>query len=257
LSVIFPKWTNRIVPILVLTVPAVIITVISCINTYATDDNLVRGYQPEQPIDFMHTVHAGKAEGQLAIDCRYCHVNVEKSPVATVPPSQVCMNCHRQVKNSITAEIDEETGQPKPSEKLKPLFDRQNKTIEVDGVEQPNPLYNTPIPWVRVHQLPDFVYFDHSVHANANVGCTSCHGRIDEMTTVHQDKALSMRWCLECHDNPEMHIRPEGVAITQMDWNTKANPKSMELQEKHSHHVEGLIKDNKLNPPRYCSACHR
>ncbi len=134
------------------------------------------GYAPEQPVPYSHALHAG----QLGIDCRYCHNTVETAAHAAVPPTQTCMNCHAAIR--------------KESEKLIPV-----RASYATGM---------PIPWVRVHDLPDYVYFNHSAHVRRGVGCVSCHGRVDTMEVVYQAEPLSMGWCLDCHRNPERHLRP-------------------------------------------------
>lgn len=112
---------------------------------------------------------------------------------------------------------------------------------------------NPAIAWTKVHLLPDYAYFNHAVHINAQIGCTSCHGRVDEMEIVRQVETLSMGWCLTCHRDPTPHIRPAGVSVTKMDWvadevSIAAAKKKLEWQ--------GDAKPE-LNPPTYCSACHR
>ena len=113
---------------------------------------------------------------------------------------------------------------------------------------------NKSIEWVKVHMLPDFAYFDHSVHLNANVGCVSCHGRVDQMDKVEQIEPLSMSWCLDCHRNPNDHIRPDGISVTDMSWK-----KPLDLDELgvHNNLIDTLIITNSIVPPMDCSACHR
>ena len=173
------------------------------------------GYRPEQPVDYSHKLHAG----ELGIDCRYCHTSVETSQEAMIPPTQTCMNCH--------SVVDAE------SEKLELVRDSWNQ--------------NKPIEWVRVHMLPDYAYFDHSIHLTAGVGCASCHGRVDQMEKVMQVEPLSMSWCLDCHRNPENHIRPADQ-ITNMDW---------EPSDNHHDIASKYIKERNISPPEDCTACHR
>src|SRR3989475_10981795 len=141
-------------------------------STYAT-----RAKVPvEQPVPFSHEHHVGG----LGIDCRYCHTTVENSSFANIPPTKTCMNCHSQIWNS--------------SPTLEPVR-ASFRTGES-------------IPWTRVNDLPDFVYFNHSIHVNKGVGCESCHGRVDRMPLTWQEASLQMEWCLECHRNPERFVRP-------------------------------------------------
>jgi hypothetical protein len=172
------------------------------------------GYSPKQPVPYSHRLHAG----QLGLDCRYCHVNVERAPLAMVPPTETCMNCHQLVKTD--------------SAELEPI--RQSWAT------------GKPMEWVRIHKLPDYVYFDHSVHVTAGVGCIECHGRIDQMEQVHMEKPLSMGWCIDCHRDVKQkqgdseHIRPV-AQMTNMEW-------------KHEGHVDT---PRTLNPPENCWGCHR
>jgi len=172
------------------------------------------GYQPIQPIEFSHKQHAG----DLGIDCRYCHSAVDKSTTAGVPSSQTCMKCHATVKND--------------SLLLKPLLRAHQD--------------NVPIPWVRVHKVPDFAYFDHSAHVLAGVGCISCHGAVQRMERINLQKPLSMSWCLECHKDPTPHLRPVAEA-TNMDWTSSPQWEN-----------EALLKSKAVHPPYVsCSGCHR
>ena len=173
------------------------------------------GYRPLQPVAYSHKLHAD----DLGIDCRYCHNYVEMSPHANVPPTQTCMNCHKL----IGAE----------SEKL--LHVRESWSTQ------------QPLKWVRVHKVPDYCYFDHSAHINQGVGCASCHGRVDQMEVVYQAETLSMGWCLDCHRNPQMHLRPL-EQVTNMAW--EPGPDQFEIGQQ-------LIEQRNITPPTDCSGCHR
>ena len=246
---IFPKGIDDLKPVIFLTGLVSVVGIVLIVNFYFTDAHLSVGYKPDQPIPFSHKLHAG----EMGIDCRYCHVNVEKSPHATVPAASVCMNCHKYVKTD--------------SPSLKLLRDRFSKFTEVDkavnlkvddnGAEvnkvpilSENEDYLKPIPWVRIHNVPDYAYFDHSAHINANVGCVECHGRIDNMTVVKQEKPLTMSWCLDCHRNYEDFVRPEDVKITDMAWKWEDHVKAAQFKK-------DLVESKKLNPPEDCSSCHR
>lgn len=242
MSTIFPKRINCILPVIFLTGAVAPLFIIAIIYTYFSPKHTDVGYQPDQPIPYSHKLHAG----DLGIDCRYCHVNVDKSPVASIPPAQICMNCHSQIKTK--------------SKKLAPLFNVMNKSIEKNGKNIKNPELNKPIKWVRIHNIPDYAYFDHSIHVNGGVSCVECHGRVDKMEIVRQVKPLSMGWCLDCHRKPESHIRPKDK-ITDLNWKPKGAEKflfgSKELEVAKSKLGKKLLKEYNLNPPQDCSACHR
>jgi Cytochrome c7 and related cytochrome c len=142
----------------------------------------------EQPVQFSHKHHVGDD----GIDCRYCHTSVEKAAFAGVPATEICMTCHSQIWTD--------------SPLLQPV--RQSWSN------------GRPIEWERVHDLPDFVYFNHSIHIKKGVSCVSCHGRVDEMPITWKEKTLSMRWCLDCHRNPEKNIRPR-QQIYNLAWTPK------------------------------------
>ena len=174
------------------------------------------GYSPVQPVAYSHKLHAR----DLGLDCRYCHSNVERSPVAMVPSTQTCMNCHQLVKMD--------------SPKLAAIRESFEK--------------GTRMSWVRVHKLPDYVFFDHSAHVTVGVGCADCHGRIDEMEQVSQQKPLSMGWCLDCHrdvrekQGASQFLRPVSE-MTNMAWShDPSRPTTLARP---------------LNPPENCTACHR
>jgi hypothetical protein len=138
-----------------------------------------------QPVPFSHQHHVN----DLGIDCRYCHTSVEESHFAGIPPTKTCMNCHSQIWLG--------------SSMLEPVRESYRN--------------NTAIPWQRVHNLADFAYFNHSIHVAKGVGCATCHGRIDHMPLTYQENTLLMEWCLECHRNPENHVRPR-EQVFNMAW---------------------------------------
>ncbi|MBT5855592.1 cytochrome c3 family protein [bacterium] len=212
---IFPKWSNKLPAFILAGLLGAGSVVVVIFWYWFSPANLNVGYQPKQPIPYSHRLHAG----ELGIDCRYCHTGVEKSPTAGIPPTETCMNCHKLIKKNSPHII-----------KLRESFSK-----------------NVPIEWVRVHQLPDYAYFDHSRHINSGVSCVSCHGRIDQMETVRQVKPLSMGWCLDCHRDPVPHLRPKSE-VTNMDWVTPSNQEEEGLKLKALYHV---------NPREDCTTCHR
>ncbi|HHL71058.1 MAG TPA: ammonia-forming cytochrome c nitrite reductase subunit c552 [Bacteroidetes bacterium] len=212
---IFPEWTNKLPFILLFGGLLALSGVVGFFWYYGSPKYTDVGYRPVQPVEFSHKLHAG----DLGMDCRYCHNYVEVSHEANVPPTQTCMNCHTLIKPD--------------SEKLKPVFESWTT--------------GKPIEWIRVHKLPDYAYFDHSVHLRAGVGCASCHGNIAEEEVVMQKEPLSMGWCLECHRNPDDYLRPVSE-ITNMEWIAPAN--QAEFAQK-------VKKEKNLAPPEDCSACHR
>jgi menaquinone reductase, multiheme cytochrome c subunit len=222
---LFPRWINKFLPIFGLLLLAGA-GYAGTLFLGATDDvTLNPGFQPEQPVPFSHQIHAGR----LKMDCRYCHTGVEKGAQATIPATATCINCHSPMDS---------TGVPKlsavhpASENLKAV----HQSWET----------GKSIPWVRIHRLPDFVFFNHSAHVNRGVSCVVCHGRIDTMDRVFQVKELSMAWCVECHSHPEANLRPVEF-VTKLDWKTD-NPE--ELGKK-------LRDDNDINPKINCAVCHR
>lgn len=170
---------------------------------------------PEQPVPFSHAHHSG-GDG---IDCRYCHQSAEYSAVAGVPPTETCVNCHKQIwlnsPNLEPVRQSAETGQP--------------------------------IEWVRVHDLPDFVYFNHSIHIKKGVGCSTCHGEVNRMQLTWQVAPLNMEWCVECHSNPEKYLRPRDQ-IYNMQWVPPAD------QEERGRE---LVRQYDVQKKVYCSTCHR
>ena len=180
-------------------------------SPYVTRANTVR----EQPVQFSHQHHAGG----LGIDCRSCHTTVEKSEFAGIPPTKTCMNCHSQIW--LTS----------------PYLEIVRSSFRDDK----------PLQWERVYDLPDFVYFNHSVHVKKGVGCATCHGRVDRMPLLYQQPTLQMEWCLDCHRHPEKFVRPR-EAVTQMDYRPPAN--QIELGRK-------LVQEYQIQSLTSCSTCHR
>lgn len=212
----FPRWVNYLLPLLILGAVGGAIYVPTLFATGASPKTLAVGYSPDQPIPYSHAVHVGK----LGLDCRYCHTTVENAAFAAIPPTQTCMNCHSSVKTD--------------SPKLAPLFESWKS--------------GEPVPWVKVHDLPDYVYFNHSAHVTHGVGCAECHGRVDRMDEVKLEKPLSMGWCLECHRAPEKFIRPADQ-VTNMDYKTGDEAAGKELEKKYGVHSAAYMTS--------CSTCHR
>ena len=212
---LFPKWTNRLPLIGAIVTVGAVAAVVGFFWYYGSPWYTDVGYRPVQPAPYSHKLHAG----DLGIDCRYCHTAVEKANFAGVPPTQTCMNCHKLILPN--------------SEKLL-------KVRESWATGQP-------IEWVRIHHLPDYAYFDHSIHLHAGVGCESCHGNIANMDVVAQQKPLSMGWCLDCHRNPDPQLRrPEDV--TKMNWKPGKD---------HAEFVTRNRADKNINPSQDCAICHR
>lgn len=212
---LFPKWVNSLKTHLVaLIVVGSGYTVLLAWYGLSPKTTAV-GYQPVQPVPYSHATHAG----MLGMDCRYCHTTVEETPFASLPPTQTCMNCHVLIR-------------PK-SDKLLPV-----REAYASGL---------PIRWMQVHNLAQYVYFDHSMHLRAGVGCVSCHGRVDRFEVVRQVEPLSMGWCLDCHRHPEPFLRPREF-VTRLDWVPPEDPEVLGAR---------LRVEYQVNPSTDCSACHR
>ncbi len=212
---IFPQWANRVPAWLAAGGAGLAILAVLAVSTFFSPEFTDVGYRPRQPIPFSHKLHAG----ELRIDCRYCHVTVEVSAVATVPPTQICMNCHQLVGRD--------------SEQLARVRDSAAS--------------GEPIRWIRVHKVPDYAYFDHGVHVRAGVGCSSCHGDVAGMEEITQAEPLSMGWCLDCHRAPEPHLRP-AEHIVDPAWSPGPDHPELAAQ---------LREARAIAPSLACSACHR
>ena len=182
-------------------------------SPYVTDALVVR----DQPVPFSHKHHV---EG-LGIDCRYCHTLAETSSSAGMPSTKTCMTCHSMIW--------------KDAEMLAPVREsyRTNRSIE----------------WTRVHDLPDYAYFDHSIHVKQGIGCTTCHGQVDQMPLMWKEKSLQMEWCLDCHRAPEKYIRPRDE-VFNWNWRPAVDQETIGRQLVDRHGIQ-------LDQLQNCSICHR
>lgn len=212
---IFPRWTNKLPLILAIGIFAALTGLAGLIWWFASPEYTDVGYQPLQPVAYSHKLHAG----DLGLDCRYCHTSVETGATASVPPTQTCMNCHSLVKPD--------------SEKLKTVVDSwvTGKSIE----------------WIRVHKVPDYAYFNHSIHIQSGVGCITCHGNVAQMDEIRLSATLSMGWCLDCHRDPGKNLRPVNL-VTDMNWTA---------DDGHEEWVKDFMSTKNLKPTEDCSGCHR
>lgn len=221
----FPPWINRLAP-LAAGGSVVALLYLVAVWAYATAPSTVNvGYMPKQPVPFSHKLHAG----DLKMDCRYCHNTVEEAGHAAVPPTATCANCHSAAN-------------PDGSVSLSAIHTKSPKLLDVRRSQATG----DPIPWERIHDLPDYAHFNHSVHVNRGIGCVTCHGRVDQMEEVYQAKTLSMSWCLNCHRQPERYVRPLD-RITDMAWQPDDQLK-LGRQLREEYHIQ---------PSTNCSTCHR
>jgi hypothetical protein len=216
MSQIFHRSTNTIARVSIfgtLFAVAGLLWLLAAINRspWVTDAKVAR----EQPIQFSHERHVGGN----GIDCRYCHTSVEESAFAGIPPTKTCMNCHSEIfANS-------------------PFLEPVRASFRD----------NVAIRWTRVHDLPDFVYFNHSIHVNKGVGCTTCHGPVDRMPLMWQEQSLQMEWCLDCHRNPEKYVRPR-EAVFSVSYQPPADQAALGSRLVTDYHIQKLTS---------CSTCHR
>ncbi|MBZ0112288.1 MAG: cytochrome c family protein [Thermoanaerobaculia bacterium] len=212
---IFPGWTNRVPIYIALAAVGAALVVPGMVWYFFSPEFTDVGYQPKQPVPYSHALHVG----ELNLDCRYCHANVERSSVASIPPTQTCMNCHTLV------------GQDRPTLDLVRASAKRGE----------------PLRWVRVHKVPEYAYFPHDSHIAAGVGCSSCHGDVASMEVITLVKSLSMGWCLDCHRDPTQHIRPM-EEVTNTRWQPPEDQATV---------AAALIAERGLAPPEECGACHR
>ena len=213
---IFHPSTNTISRITIFGGAILLIGLVATLATinespYITEVGVARS----QPVPFSHKHHVGDD----GIDCRYCHTSVEQSSFAGIPPTKTCMNCHSQIWSD--------------SPMLEPVREsfRSDRSIE----------------WTRVHNLPGFVYFDHSIHIHKGVGCSTCHGRVDKMALTWRENSLYMDWCLDCHRAPERYVRPR-QEVFNMAYQAPADQDALGVK---------LVKEYKIRKLTSCSTCHR
>lgn len=215
MSQIFPRRANLIARgsiILVALALAIVLAAGYLIvrSPYRTQVGIVR----EQPVPYSHKLHVG----ELGLDCRYCHTAVDKSSAAGIPSTEICMNCHLQVRPDSPA--------------LAPIRDSFTT--------------GQPIAWNRIHDLADYVYFNHSIHVNKGFGCVTCHGRVDEMPLMYRERSLLMEWCLDCHRNPARYIRPKDQ-VYNLAWQPSESQETLGPRLVQEYNVQ-----SKIN----CSTCH-
>ncbi|HEY5087014.1 MAG TPA: cytochrome c3 family protein [Gemmatimonadaceae bacterium] len=216
MSALFPPWATRAARIVLAGgVTAMVVAPLFAMVWVRTPMARGEDLHIAQPVPFDHRIHVTG----LRIDCRYCHAGAERSEWAGLPPTEKCVSCHTQTWIS--------------SSVFKPV--RQSLTT------------GRPIPWRRVNELPDFVYFNHSIHVQKGVGCETCHGRIDQMAQVRQVAPLTMGWCLSCHVNPGPNLRPL-EAVTAMGWTPPASSSAM---------MRTLVADYRVERLTNCTTCHR
>jgi hypothetical protein len=215
MALIFPKTTDKYVRIAGAILGFLVLGGAATALYIGHPEVIMTGYSPIQPVPYSHKLHAG----DLGMDCYYCHFTANKSAYAAVPPTETCMNCHTRVKPQ--------------SPRLQKVRDSYTS--------------GKPIEWVRVHRLPDFVYFNHQAHVTAGVSCVSCHGRVDQMIEVKQVEPLNMGFCLDCHRNPSPNIRPV-EQVTNLNWKPDRDPAAIGQE---------IVKARGISPPEHCSGCHR
>lgn len=217
---IFPKNTNAFVRYLIFGGGILGLLLLISLPFLARTTNNAVGVPVAQPIDYPHNLHVA----QLGLDCRYCHTTVEIAATASIPPTETCMTCHSQLR----------TDSPAISE-LIASWESQ-----------------TPIAWNRVHDMPEYVFFDHSAHINNGVGCSTCHGQIDQMEGIWKNEPMTMGWCLECHRNPAAYLRPRSevfnMAYKAPDGYNDQLALGNELVAEYHVNLENLPQ---------CSTCHR
>ncbi|MEM6393620.1 MAG: cytochrome c3 family protein [Planctomycetota bacterium] len=256
---VFPKWANYLLPVLVLGAIGGAVITPKVVFFGLSAETLNPGYMPEQPVPYSHAVHVG----QLGLDCRHCHTTVDKAGFAAIPPTETCISCH--------APGTDPNGEPTAFMGIKQNSQKLAAVHESYWTGKP-------IPWVKVHSIADYAYFNHAAHINKGVGCYSCHGRVDQMGEegVWQVHNLSMGWCLDCHREPEKHLRPVSE-VTNMTYHLgrgrgpdgrelKGGPNALEvrdgetLAEAQLRVGLELKKEYRIHGAAYmqaCSTCHR
>jgi len=180
-------------------------------SSYMTQVNVVR----PQPVPFSHEHHVAG----LGIDCRFCHTTVEEGAFAGIPPTETCMKCHSQIWSD------------------SPMLEPVRSSFRT----------GEPLAWTRVHDVPDFAFFNHAIHVQKGIGCVTCHGQVDEMPLMWKQNTLHMEWCLECHRAPEKYVRPRDEVFS-MHWQPAGEDADFRAK---------LIEEYHVDPSTDCSTCHR
>lgn len=217
---IFPSTADAILRISFLSatagISAALLFLYNCNQPhYIIEDNMA----PAQPVPFSHEHHVNG----LGIDCRYCHTSVETSSFAGIPPTETCMTCHSQIWTDA------------------PMLEPVRQSFFLDK----------PIEWNRVYDLPEFVYFDHSIHVSRGIGCAECHGEVDRMPLTRLNQPLTMKWCVDCHNNPYPNMRPVETVFEQEGWESLREKENLSLYEPKEHF--NIDTHQLIN----CSTCHR
>lgn len=216
MSQIFPKSANAWSKASIFAVLGLVVTLGAAVGVLQRSDFVTTANtNREQPVQFSHQHHVGG----IGIDCRYCHSSVEVSYSAGIPPTKTCINCHSQIWST------------------SPYLEPVRFSFRDDK----------PLQWLRVHDLPDFVYFNHSIHIKKGMGCETCHGRVDKMPLMRQQNTLQMEWCLNCHRNPEQFVRPRSEVFT-MGYVPAVDQRELGPQ---------LVAEYKIQSLTNCSVCHR
>lgn len=213
---VFPRYMNTVARVTAVAVVSLAVALLWLWDRlqrspYVTDVRIAK----TQPVPFSHRHHVG----EIGMDCRYCHQSVETSAFAGIPPTELCIGCHNQIWSD------------------SPMLEPVRASFKNDE----------PLRWARIHDLPDYAYFNHSAHLTAGVGCSSCHGRVDEMPLMWRHADLTMGWCLDCHRNPIPHLRPRD-AVFQMDW---------EPPPDQAERGAALAAERGIQTLEGCSYCHR
>ena len=216
MSQIFQRSANTLAKVGIVSVLLLVGGLLGLAMVFARSSYVTRAQEYiEQPVQFSHRHHVGDD----GIDCRYCHTSVETSAFAGIPPTQTCMNCHSQIWATA------------------PILEPVRSSFREDR----------PLRWIRVHDLPDFAYFNHSVHVKKGMGCETCHGRVDQMPLMLQQNSLQMEWCIECHRAPEQFVRPRSEVFT-MGYRPSVPQSELGPQ---------LVKEYGSQASLDCSTCHR
>jgi hypothetical protein len=219
MSQVFPKSANAWSRASIITIVLLVLGLGWVVLTLQRSDFVTTANTfVEQPVQFSHQHHVGG----IGIDCRYCHTSVEVSPSAGIPPTKTCINCHSQIWST------------------SPYLEPVRASFRDDK----------PLNWIRVHDLPDFVYFNHSIHVTKGVGCETCHGRVDRMPLMMQKSSLQMEWCLDCHRDPSRYVRPLDQ-ITTMGYVPQEDQAVAGPRLVAQYRIAGL------EHMTSCSVCHR